>query len=70
VDTLEIGEYYMVHSDVWKQSNLANTEGMLCIGCLENRIQRVLISSDFSDFPINSPFIFTKSARILSRIFG
>ena len=44
------------------------TTGMLCIGCLEHRIERKLRPSDFIDAPINDPLIFSKSERILDRM--
>lgn len=68
IDTLEIGEYYMVHHDVWEKSGLGAHDGFLCIQCLENRIGRSLNSFDFPDLPINNYFPFPKSQRILSRI--
>jgi hypothetical protein len=41
----------------------------LCIGCLEQRIGRKLVSTDFpSDIPINWPEMFERSARLLERM--
>jgi len=68
LDTLEICEYYMVHNDIWRQANLSTADGMLCIGCLENRIGRTLNAHDFPDLPVNTSIHFPKSPRILSRI--
>jgi hypothetical protein len=39
VDTAAIGEYYMVWPDVWERGALAPDDGMLCVGCLEDRIR-------------------------------
>lgn len=52
VDTSEIGEYYMVHFELWRKINPAD-KGMLCIGCVEERLGRFLIPTDFLDAPIN-----------------
>lgn len=62
VNTSEINEYYMVNFDLW---NSVATNGMLCIGCLERRIGRQLVSSDFIDAPINK---MGGSARMKSRL--
>jgi hypothetical protein len=50
VDTINAGEYYAVRDDVWP---LDPRGGMLCIGCLEERIGRRLTPADFTDAPIN-----------------
>lgn len=68
VDTLIIGEYYMLHHSVWEDTGLGLYDGMLCIGCVENRIGRQLTSDDFSNFPINTQPIFYRSQRLLSRM--
>lgn len=49
VDTNAINEYYMVHYNVWAQTGLVGQRGMLCIGCLENRIGRTLALQDFTE---------------------
>ena len=67
VDTLIIGEYYMVHDDVWFQTGLKKLDGMLCITCLEKRIGRQLTSNDFSNFPINKDPLF-RSELLTSRL--
>lgn len=66
VHTLYIGEYYMVHDSVWAFANL--DAGMLCIACLEQRLERKLTKSDFTDFPINSSKIYFKSSLMLARL--
>ena len=60
-------EYYMVHEWLWKRVN-PNISGLLCIGCLENRLGRELTKTDFTDAPINSTDIFDKSRRLLDRL--
>lgn len=57
----------MVQDEVWMQAQL--TDGMLCIGCLEQRIGRGLQPSDFTDAPINLPrAIGEKSQRLNERL--
>jgi hypothetical protein len=63
VDTLDAGEYYAVSEAVWPLDPLG---GMLCIGCLEDRIGRRLTPVDFTDAPINSAR--GSSARLRSRL--
>jgi hypothetical protein len=57
-------EYYMVRKAVWEESGMERYGGMLCIGCLENRLGRMLNSEDFTDAPINHC---PGSARLMSR---
>ena len=71
VNTSAIKEYYMVRDDVWAEaigSQDACDAGMLCIGCLENRLCRRLTSSDFAPVPINSGS--NHSHRLMSRLVG
>lgn len=65
--TLDIGEYYMVHDHVWLRSGAAKKDGMLCIGCLETRLDRRLTVADFTDCPLNRTLKW-HSARLLSRL--
>jgi hypothetical protein len=55
VDTVAIGEYYMVNNDVWLSAGMqiGSAKGMLCIGCLEARLGRKLTPSDFPLWRIN-----------------
>ena len=46
-------EHYMVREKVWAAAGLMN--GFLCVGCLERRIGRLLVPSDFTKAPINGP---------------
>jgi hypothetical protein len=56
-------EYYMVKDDVW---SIGEHDGLLCIGCLERRIERQLTPTDFIDCPLN--WEGPKSDRIRSRL--
>jgi hypothetical protein len=48
-DTLDLDEYYVVHNTVWKSAtSKKERRGMLCIGCLEHRLGRMLDSRDFT----------------------
>jgi hypothetical protein len=62
VDTVEVGEYYMVHDGVWP---IDPQGGVLCIRCLEGRIGRRLVPEDFLDCPLNSS---CRSERLASRL--
>ena len=68
-NTLHINEYYMVTDEVWEAAH-PKKRGMLCIGCLEDRLGRLLTKDDFTDAPVNSGNFFTQSARLLSRLTG
>lgn len=69
INTLDIGEYYMVHDDVWiDEAGMEKTNGMLCIGCLETRIKRELSRLDFTDYPINWIAQDLGSQRIQTRL--
>ena len=70
VDTREIDEYYMVHDHVWKEAGMhPDIEGMLCIGCLEKRLRRLLRPIDFIDAPINRG-TFPLSRGLFNRLTG
>jgi hypothetical protein len=69
VNTSTIGEYYVVNDEVWTQAfGKPDQHGMLCIGCLEARLHRRLLPSDFRPCPAN--FFNGKSPRLLSRLWG
>lgn len=63
----KIDEYYMVNDNIWFEY-VPEHDGMLCLGCLEERMQRKLSKSDFTDAPINSPGIQKMSQRYLDRL--
>ena len=57
-------EYYMVHDEVWQAAGM--DEGMLCVGCLETRLGRMLGADDFPRVPVNDEW--RHSERLASRI--
>jgi hypothetical protein len=67
-DTNAINEYYMVKYDVWKQATGDNPNGMLCIGCLEQRIGRHLQRSDFTEHMDNMSLFTGLSRRLRNRL--
>jgi len=76
VNTLAIGEYYMVEDDVWNYAwwrarrlpAARRRRPFLCIGCLEARIGRRLTESDFKRVPINDPDDPDVSVRMRDRL--
>lgn len=46
-------EYYMLHDHVWLEVNPAR-KGMMCIGCVEERLGCKLTAEHFTQAPINS----------------
>jgi hypothetical protein len=67
VDTGKIREHYMLVDDVWFSIHGSNL-GMICIGCIENRLGRQLCPQDFNSSHVNNPKLYDMSARLLSRI--
>ena len=67
VDTGKINEHYFINTEDWIKV-VGSKIGMLCIGCLENRLGRTLTSSDFPPVHINNPRLYSMSSRLLSRI--
>jgi hypothetical protein len=68
VNTASIGEHYFLKNDVWFKAHHSE-RGMLCIGCVEKRLGRLLTSADFTDCHVNRPQagkVF--SQRLLSRL--
>jgi hypothetical protein len=45
-------EIYVVHGEIWREAG-ADPKGILCLGCLENRLGRELEPPDFPRLPIN-----------------
>ena len=68
-NTKEGHEYYTVHDEVWLKAH-PDDWGMLCIGCLEERLGRVLTRHDFPDYPVNDENVFYQSDRLRNRIKG
>lgn len=65
VHTGAIAEYYMVHDGIWAIHGAKR--GMLCIGCLEMRLGRLLTIADFPRLPINFG-AFRQSDRLAQRL--
>jgi hypothetical protein len=61
-----ISEYYMVLDPIWEEHGVG--KGMLCIGCLENRMGRELTPADFNEYPVNYG-IFKQSDRFKNRVY-
>lgn len=60
-------EYYMVTDEVWLTAN-PKDRGMLCIGCLEQRLGRELTRKDFTGAPLNTINLLTGSTRLKARL--
>ena len=80
-DILPDGEYYKVFEKVWDAATKKKaprssrhtgpqfqSQSMLCIGCLEARIQRQLGPGDFYDCEVNNGFDAKKSQKLLARL--
>mgnify|MGYP001156642925 CR=1 FL=1 len=62
-------EYYMVNDDLWDiATEDFGGDGMLCIGCLENRLGGLLTKDDFTDAPLNTINLITGSTRLKDRL--
>ena len=68
-DTGKMREHYFVNLDLWLGA-VGSKTGMLCIGCLESRIGRTLVKSDFTNAHINNPRLYEMSDRLRSRVVG
>lgn len=66
-DTGKMHEHYFVHTDLWLAA-VGTIRGMLCVGCLEERLGRKLVPRDFPDVCINDPRYEPKSARLMKRL--
>jgi hypothetical protein len=64
-NTVELGEYFMLRDDVWLEAN-SGGNGMLCVGCVEERLGRHLRPDDFTDADVNRDEF--GSARLRSRM--
>ena len=56
----------VVNDEVWQSARM--DRGMLCIGCLEGRLGRRLVRSDFTDAPINRMRRLGRSCRLKGRL--
>lgn len=71
VNTADIGEYYMLTNEVWREAAPDEGElgGMLCVNCVELRLGRQLWPEDFMDAPLNYMHSIL-SPRLLARFCG
>ncbi|KAA8885903.1 hypothetical protein F3087_25070 [Nocardia colli] len=60
-------EWYTVHDAVWKCA-AASASSILCIGCLETRLGRRLLHTDFVAAVLNQPGYGHHSPRLQSRL--
>ncbi|WP_189456031.1 hypothetical protein [Streptomyces abikoensis] len=60
-------EWYMVHDSVWQCAGIAE-DSVLCVGCLEARLDRRLLHTDFTPVALNDPDYGHHSERLLSRL--
>lgn len=67
VDTSWLDEYYMIQDELWFEVNPV-CDGMLCIGCVEQRLGRELKSEDFTKVPVNDIEWGFKSERLMNRL--
>jgi hypothetical protein len=77
VGTHTIGEWYMVHNNLWEQAWAGRRKAfhgkipgqeILCIGCLEKRLGRTLTRTDFKDCPVNTDSSGHRSDRLRMRL--
>lgn len=68
IDTVKRGEFYSVCDDVWEASGVRGYGQMLCITCLESRLGRQLVPSDFSQVPLNHPDYVDRSDLLNTRM--
>jgi hypothetical protein len=72
-------EWYMVKDEVWKLAwcgarnepkswQWLPGQSVLCVGCLEKRIGRTLCAGDFTDAPVNFPYMEGISDRLRARL--
>lgn len=77
-----VAEYYMVREPIWLvafglleyrqrvgqiRHQKQKPKGMLCIGCLEDRLGRQLTPTDFTACPLNTA-AYSKSERLRNRL--
>ncbi|MFC9438609.1 hypothetical protein [Nocardia sp. NPDC057030] len=60
-------EWYTVHDSVWA-SAAAAADSILCVGCLESRLGRRLLPTDFVVAVLNQPGYGHHSPRLQSRL--
>lgn len=68
--TLHGHEYYMLRTKVWAATRVRK-RAMLCVGCVEHRLGRLLRPDDFADVPLTHLLregLWKASSRLLSRL--
>jgi hypothetical protein len=60
-------EHYFLNTELWL-SVVGSKVGMMCIGCFEDRLGRLLVPDDFTDASINNPKYEAKSTRLMERM--
>lgn len=60
-------ETYMVYDHVWNEAHDSEW-GELCVGCIESRLGRELVPSDFTHCPMNESPEEIRSERLISRL--
>lgn len=60
-------EWYEVRDEVWLAAGMT-VQGILCIGCLENRLGRELSARDFENAALNDPAFGWHSDRLNDRL--
>ncbi len=65
--TGRIGEHYMLINQTWL-AVAEDRNGMLCIGCLEERLGRKLRAADFNDSYLNRSRTAPQSMRLRDRL--
>lgn len=67
LNCIDLNEFYMVHDEIWNSA--ANPWDILCLYCLEHRLDRVLVPEDFKKERINTDLKkYPKSDRLLERM--
>jgi hypothetical protein len=67
IDTGKIGEFYMLVDSTWDDACQSKL-GMLCIGCIEIRLGRLLTQADFNRSFINARTFGQRSQRLALRL--
>ena len=59
-------ETYQVHDRLWKEAGMAPLGGRLCVGCIERRLGRRLVRSDFTRYSLRNAHM-RESDRLRAR---
>jgi len=68
IDTTNIGEFYMLKHTIW--NSIATKKEILCISCIEKRLKRQLIATDFLDCKLNRDLSRKRSQKLKNRMEG